>query len=85
MMATGFHSESDKDRKVPANIGLIFGCVYAVLILLVYFAQITSVRNDVLSEQAVLLLDYSRGGLLFNYNLLGYGAMGLSTFLIGLT
>lgn len=85
MMIAGFHNESDEDRKVAANVGVIFGCVYAVLILLVYYAQITSVRNDDLSEQAVMLLDYSRGGLLFNYNLLGYAMMALSTFFIGLT
>ena len=67
MMIAGFHQESDEDRKVPANIGILFGCVYAVLILLVYYAQITAVRNDALNEQAVMLLDYSRGGLLFNH------------------
>lgn len=85
MMIAGFHAESDEDRKVPANIGLIFGCVYVVLILLVYYAQITAVRNGALNEQAALLLDYTRGGLLFNYDLLGYGMMALSTFFIGLT
>lgn len=85
MMIAGFHNESDEDRKVSANIGMIFGCVYAVLILLVYYAQITAVRNDVLNEQAAMILDFSRGGLLFSYDLLGYGMMALSTFFIGLT
>ena len=32
-----------------------------------------------------MILDYSRGGLLFSYDLLGYGMMTLSTFFIGLT
>lgn len=59
--------------------------MYAVLILLVYYAQITAVRNDVLNEQAIMVLDFSRGGLLFSYDLLGYGMMSLSTFFIGLT
>lgn len=85
MMIAGFHNESDEDRKVSANVGMIFGCVYAVLILLVYFAQLTAVRNDALNEQAAMILDYSRGGLLFSYDLLGYGMMALSTFFIGLT
>lgn len=31
------------------------------------------------------ILDYSRGGLFFSYDLLGYGMMALSTFFVGLT
>lgn len=85
MMIAGFHNESDTDRRVAANVGLMFGCVYAVMILLVYFAQTTAVKNDALNEQAVQILDFSRGGLLFSYDLLGYGMMALSTFFIGLT
>ena len=77
MMIAGYHYESDDDRKVAANVGLIFGCVYAVLILLVYFAQTTAVRNDALNEQAVRILDFSRGGLLFSYDLLGYGIINI--------
>ncbi len=85
LMAAGFQQESDKDRKVAANAGLAFAAVYAVLILLVYFAQNTTVRLEPLSDQAVRVLDYSKGGLLFNYDLLGYGIMALSTFFTGLS
>ena len=31
------------------------------------------------------MLDYRKGGLLFNYDLLGYGMMALSTFFLGLS
>ena len=31
-----------------------------------------------------MLLDFSRGGLIFSYDLLGYGMMALSTFFTGL-
>ena len=85
LMIEGFHNESCEKRKVAANVGLLFGCIYAVLILLVYFAQTTAVRNDPLNEQAAMLLDYSKGGLFFSYDLLGYGMMALSTFFTGLT
>lgn len=85
MTAAGFHHESDEEHKVAANIGMIFSAVYAVLIFLVYFAQTTSVRLDDLNEQALKILDFKRGGLIFNYDLLGYGMMALSTFFIGLT
>ncbi|MDE6020856.1 MAG: hypothetical protein K2H01_07675 [Ruminococcus sp.] len=85
MMIGGFCYESDDNHKVAAYIGMTFAAVYAVLILLVYFAQITAVRLDSLNEQAMRILDYSRGGLFFSYDLLGYGMMALSTFFTGLT
>ena len=85
MMAAGFQQECCEERRVSANIGLVFSAIYAVLIFLVYFAQTTSVRLEDLNEQAARILDYRRGGLLFNYDLLGYGMMALSTFFIGLS
>ena len=85
MMTAGFQNECCDERRVSANIGLVFSAIYAVLIFLVYFAQTTSVRQETLTEQAILLLDYQRGGLLFNYDLLGYGMMALSTFFVGLS
>ena len=85
MMAAGFQQECGEDRRVAANVGLILAAVYAVLILLVYFAQTTSVRLENLSDQASRILNYRRGRLLFNYDLFGYGMMALSTFFLGLS
>lgn len=85
MMTAGFHYECGGERRVAANVGMIFSAVYAVLIFLVYFAQLTSVRLDDMNEQALKILDFKRGGLIFSYDLLGYGMMSLSTFFIGLT
>ena len=85
MMTAGVQNESSQENRVAANIGLIFSAVYAVLILLVYYAQTTSVRLENLNEQAAGILNYQRGGLLFNYDLLGYGMMALSTFFTGLS
>lgn len=85
LMIAGYQNESGEDRRAAANAGLIFGCIYAVFVLLVYFAQTTAVRTDPLNEQAAMILDFSKGGLLFSYDLLGYGMMALSTFFIGLT
>ena len=85
MTAAGFQHECRPEKKVAANIGLTLASVYAVLILLVYFSQTTTVRLETLSDQAVRMLDYRRGGLMFNYDLLGYGMMALSTFFIGLS
>lgn len=85
MMVSTFAHECEPDRKAAANAAVIFAAVYCVMILLVYFAQTTSVRLDRLSDQALQVIDYSKSGLYFNYDLLGYGLMALSTFFIGLT
>ena len=84
-MAAGLHHESGENRRVAATIGMAFAVVYAVLIFLVYFAQTTSVHSGGRSEQAQDILDFQRGGLIFNYDLLGYGMMALSTFFMGLS
>ena len=64
MMAAGLHHESAPDWRVAANIGMAFSAVYATLILIVYFAQTTSVRLGGLDEQAMAILDFRRGGLI---------------------
>lgn len=85
MMTAGLQSECEADRRTAANIGLILAAVYATLIMLVYYTQLTTVKNESLNEQAANLLIFSRFGLIFNYDLLGYGVMALSTFFTGLS
>ena len=85
MMTAGLHNGCESDRKVAANIGLILAAVYATFIMLVYFSQLTTVNNEQLNEQASKLLEFGKFGLIFNYDLLGYGVMALSTFFTGLS
>ena len=85
MMTAGIQNECEGDRKVAANIGLILAAVYATFIMLVYFAQLTTVKNEQLNEQAANLLVFGKFGLIFNYDLLGYGVMALSTFFTGIS
>ena len=85
MMTAGLHNECECDRKVAANIGLILAAVYGTFIMLVYFSQLTTVNNEQLNEQAAKLLEFDKYGLIFNYDLLGYGVMALSTFFTGLS
>ncbi|MGN0328523.1 MAG: hypothetical protein ACI4D4_06030 [Lachnospira sp.] len=85
MMTSGFYNECESSKKVAAMNGVIFATIYAVLIVIVYFAQTTTVRLETLTPQASQILDFNKGGLLFNYDLLGYGFMALSTFFTGLT
>ena len=85
MMTAGLHDECEDDRKVAANIGLILAAVYSTFIMLVYYTQLTTVNNEQLNEQAANLLEMNKFGLIFNFDLLGYGVMALSTFFTGLS
>jgi hypothetical protein len=77
----------DKPLTAAGLAGLSFSVVYAVLIFIVYYAMLTTVRmNGTLGEETLSIISYEYlGSLFFNYNLLGYGFMGLSTFFIGFT
>lgn len=85
MMSAGFQHESDNDRRVAANVGMLLAAVYAVLVLLVYFSQNAYVSFEELTEQAESILIFSPGSLMFAFDLLGYGMMSLSTFFMGLS
>ena len=85
MMTAGLHNECENDRKVAANIGMVLAAVYCTFIMLVYFTQLTTVNNEQLTEQAEKMLSMGKCGLIFNYDLLGYGIMALSTFFTGLS
>lgn len=75
----------EKEERLAGYLSLTFAGMYAAIILLVYFAQVTTVRFGGLSQQAAALLDYQQFGLFFSYDLLGYALMALSTFFAGLT
>lgn len=85
LMTAGIHHECESDRIVAANTGMIFAAVYGTLIMIVYYTQITTVANEQLNEQAAMLIDFQKHGLIFNYDLLGYGMMALSTLFTGLS
>ena len=85
MMTAGLHSECESDRKFAATTGMTLAAVYCTLIMLVYFTQLTTVSNEQLTEQAKNLLSMGKCGLIFNYDLLGYGIMALSAFFTGLS
>ena len=85
MMMCGFAFYAGERRKLAGYTSLAFAAVYADNILLVYFAQLTTVRMDELTPQATELLDFQKMGLMFSYDLLGYAVMALSGFFAGLT
>ncbi|HOQ76495.1 MAG TPA: hypothetical protein PK369_08020 [Thermoclostridium sp.] len=82
------YSLNDKDECRAAGIsGIAFAAIYATIILLVYYAECTTVRmNNSLSDEALSIISYGYlGSLFFNYDLLGYAFMALSTFLVSFT
>lgn len=72
------------EKKAVGLSGIAFAVIYAVIIFIVYYAECTTVRmNTALSDEALSIISYGYlGSLFFNYDLLGYAFMGLSTFLI---
>lgn len=80
-----FAAYSEKETKAFGYAAIAFSSIYATLIMIVYFSQLTSVRFLDLSQQASQILDYKTFGLFFSYDLLGYGFMALSTFFISFT
>lgn len=85
MMIAAFEDECNENTRVAGKIASIFAGVYAVLIMIVYFTQCTTVLNESLSNEAMKILNYKYMGLLFNLDMFGYGIMALSTFFVGLT
>lgn len=84
-MMCGYAHFAQREAKLAGYVSVAFSAIYTVIILLVYFAQLTTVRLNDLTQQAALLLDFQQCGLLFNYDLLGYAVMSLATFFAGLT
>jgi len=81
-MICSFASSSGKETKALSYTAIAFAAVYAVLIMLVYFAQLTTIRLSQLTQQAAQILNYKNFGLFFSYDLLGYAFMALATFCI---
>jgi len=85
LTACSYASYASKDRKAPAFAGVAIAVIYSVFTNLVYYSQLTTVAHAT-ADQAVLdALSFTSGSWLFGFDIMGYGLMGLSTFLIGLT
>ncbi len=84
-MMCGYAYFAEKNVKSAGYVSVAFAAIYTAIILLVYFAQLTTVRLHVLTQQAAALLDFQQCGLLFHYDLLGYAVMSVAAFFAGLT
>jgi hypothetical protein len=85
MMNSAFYRFSRADAKAAAMCAVAFGAMYALCNSIVYFVQISTVKNGALTGMAAQLLDYSKFGMMFDLDMLGYCLMAVSTFFAGLT
>lgn len=85
IMMCGFLHFASPERKTAGYVAAAFAAVYAAIILMVYFTQLTTVRLTALTEQTRELLDFQQMGMFFSLDLLGYALMSLATFFAGLT
>ena len=73
---------NETEHRAVGISSMAFAVIYAVIIFLVYYAEITTVRMNDLSKEVLTIISYGQiGSLFFNYDLLGYAMMALSTFL----
>lgn len=75
------HDCASKQSKIWANIALAFAVIYAVLVSIVYFVEITVVVPLTTQGEAdqVALLTFGFGTFMFAIDILGYGFMSLAT------
>ena len=69
-MVSAFCIFAKTGAKISGCTATGFMIMYATIISLVYFAQMTTVRTCGLSEQAANIIDFLRFGLFFNYGML---------------
>lgn len=83
MMTSGLISSDDENKALKYS-ALGFAAIYAVLIMIVYYTQVTVVNKGNAPAEVLEVLDYGNMNLMFYLDLLGYGIMALSTFFLGL-
>ncbi|MDF2937758.1 MAG: putative rane protein [Paenibacillaceae bacterium] len=83
--ACALAQEAPADRKGVAGAGIAIAAVYSLLTNLVYYTQLTTVAQDAAGEEVLRVFRFQQGSWMFGLDLLGYGLMALSTFLIGLS
>ena len=84
MICTFVHFSGEKTG-AAGFCAMAFGVMYALCNSIVYFIQLSTVRNSVLTDQAAALLDFRQFGMIFNLDMLGYCFMSISTIFIGIT
>lgn len=81
-----YSCRAQQDRAAAAKIGVAVGAIYAAIISIVYYTQLTAVLHRSVDEKILQAFSFTAAGSwLFSLDLLGYGLLAISTFFIGLT
>jgi hypothetical protein len=78
VMMAGIHYQAPAEKRIWSHLGLTFAEIYAVLIVIVYYVQLTAVRNG--SAEALRPFTYAPGTVWFALDMLGYVFMCLATW-----
>lgn len=82
ILMISIHYYASEEKKIWSHIGLIFATIYAVLISIVYYTQLTWVIPHMLQgteEQISAFIFKSFDSFLYAVDVLGYSFMSLST------
>lgn len=83
--ACAYSCYAKKEYSAAAKIGVTLGGIYAAIIGIVYYTQLTTVLYKSADETILQAFSFtSAGSWLFNLDLLGYGLLAISTFFVGL-
>lgn len=85
LLACAFAQEAVEDRRGIALGGVAIAVIYSVFTNFVYYSQLTTVAHQTASPAVIEAITFTPGSWAFGFDIMGYGLMALSTFLIGLT
>jgi hypothetical protein len=85
LLTCAFASYAKEDGKAVAYAGIAIAVIYSVFTNLVYFSQLTTVYYQTAERSFLSSITFTPGTWIFGFDILGYGLMALSTFLVGLT
>ena len=85
LLTCAFAQYAEEDKKAIALGGVAIAVIYSVFTNFVYFSQLTTVAHKTASPELLDAITFTPGSWIFGFDIMGYGLMALSTFLIGLT
>ena len=77
VMMTCIHYQAPREKRIWSHVGLCFSIVYAVLISMVYYVQLSAARS---ASAEPLPFVFTPGSVFFAVDMLGYGFMCLATW-----
>lgn len=85
LTACAFWGEAKTETKPLAFASVAVGVIYSVFTNLVYFSQLATVANGNQNDMFIQSITFTSGRWMFDLDLLGYGLLALSTFLLAFT